>query len=504
MTTKYMDVNEYPQIIEELRNSFKQNLTKPLNYRKKQLEQLYNLLDENEDEICDALYKDLHKNKIESLLGEIDMIKQECLDSINQLEEWASPEYVKVALAHKLNRCHIRKDPVAWNYPISLVLTPLVGAIAAGCTAIIKPSELPMNSATILCTLLPKYLDQRSYRCINGGSKEMTELLTHKFNHIFFTGSGVVGKIIMSAASKHLTPVTLELGGKSPAILDDNINITVTAKRLIWSKSFNVGQTCIAPDYILCTKKIQEALLLEFPKVIESQFGKDIQNSSDYARIINQSHFDRLAKLLDQTKGNVVIGGKADRDNLFIDPTIVANVPKDDKLMEDEIFGPILPIVVVESIDEAIEYINERDIPLSLYPFSNNNDTIKHILNNTRSGGVTVNDCFIHCTVPNLPFGGTGASGIGAYHGRKSFETFTHERSVLTSPFLTEKLLEGRYAPYKESNYKLLNWLLFSKPKFINKRNGKENGRIKNIFKVLCVIFFAYTVKNRIFVRKIK
>ncbi|CAG8448240.1 9700_t:CDS:2 [Funneliformis caledonium] len=407
MTTKYTDVNEFPQ---ELRNSFKQNLTKPLNYRKKQLEQLYNLIDENEDEICDALYKDLHKNKIESLLGEIDMIRQECLDSINQLDEWTSPEYVKVSLAHKLNRCHIRKDPVgtvliigAWNYPITLVLCPLVGAIAAGCTAIIKPSELPMNSATLLCKLFPKYLDQRSYRCINGGSKEMTELLTYKFNHIFFTGSGVVGKIIMSAACKHLTPVTLELGGKSPAILDDNINITVTAKRLIWSKSFNAGQTCVAPDYVLCTKKIQEALLLEFPKVIENQFGKDVQKSSDYARIINQRHFDRLTNLLDQTKGNVVIGGKTDRDNLFIDPTIVTNVPKDDKLMEDEIFGPILPIVVVESIDEAIEYINEKDTPLSLYPFSNNNDTIKQM--------------------PNLPFGGTGASGIGAYHGREDHVT---------------------------------------------------------------------------------
>ena len=234
-----------------------------------------------------------------------------------------------------------------------------------------------MNTAALLGTLLPRYLDQRAYRCINGGSTETTELLKHKFDHIFYTGSGAVGKIIMSAASKHLTPVTLELGGKSPAILDDNININITAKRLIWAKSFNCGQTCIAPDYILCTKKIQEGLLQEFPKVLENQFGKDIQKSSDYARIINQKHFDRLVKLLEKTKGDV-IGGTTDRNDLFIEPTIVANVPKNDKLMEEEIFGPILPIVVVENIDEAIKYINEKDIPLSLYPFSNNNNTIKH------------------------------------------------------------------------------------------------------------------------------
>ncbi|PKY37626.1 aldehyde dehydrogenase 3 family, member D1 [Rhizophagus irregularis] len=503
MTLKYTDVSEFPQIIEELQSSFSNNLTRPLNYRKKQLEQLYNLLDENEQEFCEALYNDLHKHKTESLLGEINMIKQDCLDAIEHLDEWTSPEYVEVGLAHKLNRCHIRKDPVglvlivgAWNYPFYLILLPLVGAIAAGCTAIIKPSELAINTATTIDALLPKYLDQKAYKCINGGETEMTKLLKYKFDHIFFTGSGAIGKKIMLAASKHLTPVTLELGGKSPVILDENINFSVTAKRLIWAKSFNSGQTCIAPDYILCTKKTQKALLKEIPKALKDQFGDDIQKSPDYARIINQRHFDRLAKLLEKTQGNIVVGGKIDRDDLFIEPTFVENVPKNDRLMEDEIFGPIFPIVTVDNIEEAVNFINEKEYPLSLYPFSNDNSTIQYILNNTRSGGVTVNDCLIHATVPTLPFGGTGASGMGAYHGRKSFEVFTHKRSVLTSPFFSEKLLEGRYAPYKETNYNILNWLLFSKPKFTNKRS-RGKWKIKNIFGVLCIIIVAYVLKKK-------
>jgi acyl-CoA reductase-like NAD-dependent aldehyde dehydrogenase len=259
-----------------------------------------------------------------------------------------------------------------------LVLLPLVGAIAAGCTAIIKPSELATNTATTIGALLPKYLDQKAYKCINGGETEMIELLKYKFEHIFFTGSSVIGKKIMSAASKHLTPVTLELGGKSPVILDENVNFSVTAKRLIWAKSFNSGQTCVAPDYILCTKKAQKALLKEIPKVLKDQFGDDIQKSPDYARIINQRHFDRLAKLLEKTKGNIVIGGKIDRDDLFIEPTFVENVPKNDRLMEDEIFGPIFPIVTVDNIEEAIKFINEKECPLSLYPFSNDNSTINY------------------------------------------------------------------------------------------------------------------------------
>ncbi|CAG8724197.1 978_t:CDS:2, partial [Funneliformis caledonium] len=456
MALKYNDINEFSQIMGELRASFtKRRLTTPLEYRRKQLEQLYHLIEENKEELCEALYNDLHKSKIESLIAEIGTLREECLEAHNNLYEWAAPESVKTNMIYKMNKCHIRKDPVgtvliigAWNYPVTLLLTPLVGAIAAGCTAILKPSELAANTAAVIAKLFPKYLDQNAYRIINGGATETMALLKYRFDHIFYTGSGVVGKIIMSEAAKHLTPVTLELGGKNPVILADDADIPISAKRLVWGKSFNSGQTCIAPDYIICTRDTQVALVKELPKAIKDSYGSDPQKSPDYGRIINQRHFDRLSNLLSQTNGKVVIGGNSDRDDLYFEPTIVSDVPKDDSLMQEEIFGPVLPIVVVENIDESIKYINERDTPLALYPFSRNDKTVKYILDNTRSGGVVINDTMLHYSVSSLPFGGTGASGIGAYHGRHTFDIFTHKRSVMSSPLALEKLLTIRYAPY--------------------------------------------------------
>ncbi|RIA97469.1 aldehyde dehydrogenase family 3 member B1-like protein [Glomus cerebriforme] len=501
MVLKFNDVNEFPQLIEDLRTSFTKHLTKPLKYRKKQLEQLYNLVDENQEEISEALYKDLHKSKIESSLAEIGIIRQECLDALNHLEEWTSPEYVKTSMIYKINKCHIRKDPVGtvliistWNYPVNLLLLPLVGAIAAGCTALIKPSELAANTAAVVTKLFPQYLDQKAYRIVNGGATETMSLLEYRFDHIFYTGSGAIGKIIMTAAAKHLTPVTLELGGKSPVILADDADIPISAKRLVWGKTFNSGQTCIAPDYILCTRETQEALIKELPKVIKDSYGSDPQKSPDYGRIINQRHFDRLSGLLSRTKGKIVIGGNSDRDDLYIEPTIVSDVPKVDSLMEEEIFGPIFPIVVVENIDDAIRYINEKDTPLALYPFSKNDKTIKYILDNTRSGATVINDTMLHVSVPTLPFGGTGASGIGAYHGRYTFDAFTHKRSIMSSPLALEKLLASRYAPYKESNFKLMSYFLFSKPNFKNKNHQGGDGMLyfKNVTIILCAILFAY------------
>ncbi|CAI2185489.1 12654_t:CDS:2, partial [Funneliformis geosporum] len=441
--------------MEELRVTFTKRLTKPLEYRKKQLEQLYHLIEENKEELSEALYKDLHKSKIESLIAEIGTIRQECLEALNHLYEWAAPESVKTKMIYKMNKCYIRKDPVgtvliigAWNYPVTLLLTPFVGAIAAGCTAILKPSELAVNTAAVIAKLFPKYLDQNAYRIINGGATETMALLEYRFDHIFYTGSGAVGKIIMTEAAKHLTPVTLELGGKNPVILADDADIPISAKRLVWGKTFNSGQTCIAPDYIICTRDTQEALVKEIPKAIKDSYGRNPQKSPDYGRIINQRHFDRLSNLLSQTNGKVVIGGNSDRDDLYFEPTIVIDVPKVDSLMQEEIFGPVLPIVVVENIDESIKYINERDTPLALYPFSRSDKTVKYILDNTRSGGVVINDTMLHYAVSTLPFGGTGASGIGAYHGRHSFDIFTHKRSVMSSPLALEKLLTTRYAPY--------------------------------------------------------
>ncbi|CAG8642879.1 11498_t:CDS:2 [Ambispora leptoticha] len=470
----YTKIDEIPQIIQQLRKSFSERLTKPIEYRKNQLHQVYKLLSENEEQIIQALANDLSKPKAESLVGELMILKQEIAEIVNNLDDWVKPEKVTMPLSLKMNQSYIRKDPKGivliigtWNYPMLVLLSPFIGAIAAGCTVICKPSEVASHSASLLAELFPKYLDQNAYRIIQGGPTEMTKLLEQRFDHIFYTGSSAVGKIIMTAAAKHLTPVTLELGGKSPAIMSKDVDIMITARRILWSKAYNCGQTCIAPDYILCERSVQSALIEAFPKVLAEMYGTEIQKNNSYARIINQRHFDRIQTLLNGTKGRIVAGGDTDRNDLFIAPTIVADVPKDDTLMESEIFGPILPIVVVDSIDEAIEFVNRGEVPLALYPFSKNNDTIEYILDRVQSGGACINDCMIHGAVTTLPFGGKGNSGMGSYHGKKSFETFSHERSVLKNPFYLEKVLETRYPPYTDSKIRLISWiLLYKKPNF--------------------------------------
>ncbi|CAG8482794.1 1273_t:CDS:2, partial [Acaulospora colombiana] len=489
-------------IIDDLRKSFFDQLTRPVIYRKKQLERLYDLLEENEDRICDALYRDLHKSKIESMVGEISWCKKESLDAIENLDNWVKPEYVQVGIAHKLNSCHLRKEPLgtvliigAWNYPVLLLLAPFIGAISAGCTAVLKPSEVAENTSSVLTELFPKYLDQNAYRIVNGGSQETSALLKFRFDHIFYTGSGHVGKIIMTEAAKSLTPVTLELGGKSPAIIANDAVIPIAAKRLLWGKTFNCGQTCVAPDYIICERSVQEAFIKEAPKIVKELYGENPQEHKDYCRIINQRHFDRLKSLLDQTNGKIAYGGNTDRDSLYISPTIVSNVPKDDVLMQQEIFGPIFPMVVVNNIEEALEFVRSNDIPLSLYPFSASNQTIQYILNNTRSGMTVVNDCLMQATVPTLPFGGQGHSGIGSYRGKRSFDVFIHKRPVMSTPFVCEKLMEFRYPPYTERNYKIVNWLFFNK-----KKDGGGSG-FKGLLGIIFILFLAYSIRADVYSR---
>nr|CAG8500065.1 2207_t:CDS:2 [Entrophospora candida] len=502
MNLTYTKIEDLSRIVNDLQESFKSGSTKPLEHRREQLKQLWVMIDENEEDICDALWRDLHKSKFESSLGELIWVKQESHEAINNLKKWSESEYVKVGLSHQLNKCHIRKEPKgSWNYPINLLLVPLIGAIAAGCTAICKPSELAPNVAKLLAELFPKYLDQNCYRIVNGDAQVVSSLIqNHRFDHIFYTGSGTVGKIIMSAAAKQLTSVTLELGGKSPAIVADDANIEITAKRLIWGKTYNSGQTCISPDYIVCTRSTQEALIKEFPKAIEKFFGEDPSKSQYYCRMINQNHFDRVINVFNQTNGDVVIGGKYDKEDLYISPTVISNVSKDDKLMECEIFGPILPIMIVDDLDEAIDYINSKDIPLSLYIFTKNDKTSQYLTDKIRSGGVCINDCLMHFTVSTLPFGGLGPSGIGSYHGKKSFDTFTHERSVFASPYYLEKLMELRYPPYKDKNYKILHWIFFSDPKY--KKNKPINGNFYTSWfkKALFILFVAYVANNFRFV----
>ncbi|KAI7819406.1 aldehyde dehydrogenase 3 family, member D1 [Gamsiella multidivaricata] len=470
----YTPLTDIPSVVQDLRATFKSGLTKPLAYRKEQLKGLHNLVAENEAAIREAAYLDLHKPPLELFLGETGMLKQECVDAIKNLDSWAAPEKVKGAgFAGLLDTALIRKEPVgivliigAWNYPLNLLLVPAVGAIAAGNTVLLKPSEVSSHMAALVTKLLPRYLDSRSYRIVNGGPEQTMGLLSHKFDHIFYTGSGNVGKVIMGEAAKQLTPVTLELGGKSPVFIAKNLDLSVVARRLVSTKFFNCGQSCIAPDYVLIERGGEQELVKHMKAVAQEFYGVNPQTSNHYARIVNKRHFHRVKKMIDNTKGRVVIGGDTQEDDLFVAPTVILDVQPDDASMEDEIFGPILPIMVVDSLEQGVEYVGEHDQPLALYIFSQDKKQINYILDNTRSGGVVVNDLMIHFAFTSLPFGGTGPSGIGNYHQKKSFDTFSHERSTLIKSLSMERANSIRYPPYSEKKISWLQWILYNKAKF--------------------------------------
>ncbi|KAF9199392.1 Aldehyde dehydrogenase [Haplosporangium sp. Z 27] len=470
---EFTPLNEIPTVIQEVRTTFNSGLTKSLSYRKEQLKGIHNMISENEDLIREAMFLDLGKPPQEVLLSEIGITKHECELAIKNLERWASPEKVKTPWINVLDDAHIRRDPLgvvliigAWNYSWNLLLIPAVGAIAAGNAVVFKPSEMAPHAAALFTRLLPKYLDQRSYRVVNGGVQETTSLLDIKFDHIFYTGSGNVGKIIMTAAAKQLTPVTLELGGKSPTFVSKCGNLYAVARRLVIGKFFNCGQTCIAPDYLIVERAVIGELVNEMKKVLLEFYGSSPQTSQSYARIVNKGHFQRIVKALKITQGEVIVGGDFQEDDLYIAPTLVLNVTANDPLMKDEIFGPVLPIMVVDSLEQGVDYVNSGDQPLALYIFSDNKKQINHILNSTRSGTAVVNDTLIQFAMPTLPFGGTGPSGIGAYHGKKSFDIFSHERSTIIKTLGGESLNGIRYPPYSEKKVGWLTWLLYSKVRY--------------------------------------
>ncbi|KAG0257499.1 Aldehyde dehydrogenase [Actinomortierella ambigua] len=475
---------EIPKLVQGLRAAFNQGVTKPLEYRKQQLRGLYNLLSENEVAIKDAVFADLHKPAAELFLGESGMVKQECIDAIKNLDKWAAHRSVKTSIVNKFDNVHIRKDPLgmvliigAWNYPINLLLAPAVGAIAAGNTVLLKPSEVAPSTAAVLTRLLPKYLDQRAYRIVNGAVEETSLLLEQKWDHIFYTGSGSVGKIIMGAAAKQLTPVTLELGGKSPAFVSRDVDVAITARRLAWAKFFNCGQTCIAPDYLIVERGIEDKLVESFKHSLQEFYTANPQESTSYGRLVNDRHYNRVKKLLDESKGKVVVGGETDEKERFIAPTVVLDVKADDSLMSEEIFGPVLPIILVDKLLEGVRLVNQGDQPLALYVFSKNKRQIDYILDHTRSGGVVVNDALIQFIVSTLPFGGTGPSGIGNYHGKRSFDIFSHERSTLIKSQGLEKLNDLRYPPYSDKKLKWLDWFLFDKASYAQQSSGSENDQ---------------------------
>ncbi|XP_070158705.1 aldehyde dehydrogenase, dimeric NADP-preferring isoform X1 [Polyergus mexicanus] len=462
----------YADVVQRLRDTFQRGKSKPIEWRIKQLKQVLRMITETNSDIIAALASDLHRSKFETYALEIDYIIQEIKYTLMHIKEWSATEKPPKGLANFFDSVEIRKDPYgvvlvmgAWNYPLQLSLLPMIGAIAAGNCVILKPSEVAVATAKYLYETIPKYLDTECCHVVLGGIQETTELLNQRFDYIFYTGSSMVGKIVRNAANKYLTPVTLELGGKSPVYIDNTVDMPMAAKRILWGKCINVGQTCIAPDYILCTTEVQNKFVEEVKKILKEWYGENVQESPDLARIITDKHYQRLVSYLNGN-GKIAVGGDTNPTERYISPTILVNVKSTDPIMQDEIFGPILPIINVDNAYEAIEFINKRERPLVLYVFSMSKRVQDLIINQISSGAVCVNDTILQYTVETLPFGGVGNSGIGAYHGKYTYDTFTHKKGCLIRNYnkIAEMLGKNRFSPYSDKKLMLLRHLLERRP----------------------------------------
>ncbi len=450
------------QTIQLQREFFHTGKTKNIEFRIEQLHQLYQTIKSNEERIFSAIKADLHKPMVECFIAETGFCLSEIKNAIKNIKAWTKSQNIIPPLTQFLSSAQIQVEPLGvvliispWNYPFQLAIAPLIGAIAAGNCTIIKPSELTPHTSQVLADLIHETFAPAYITVVQGGIATSQQLLTEKFDHIFFTGSTAIGKIVMQAAAQHLTPVTLELGGKSPCIVDRDIPLEITARRIVWGKFFNAGQSCIAPDYLLVHRQVKTDLIASLQKIILEFYGEDPEHSADYGRIINEKQFDRIVKFLQN--GQVIFGGKTNRSELYIAPTAIAGISWETPIMQEEIFGPILPIMEYENITDAIAQINQQPKPLALYIFSQNPQIQAQVLQETRSGGVCINDTLSHFVVSDLPFGGIGTSGMGQYHGKASFDTFSHQRSILNKSFLVD--LKVRYAPYK-NQLKLLKFLI--------------------------------------------
>uniref|UniRef100_A0A674P1S8 Aldehyde dehydrogenase n=1 Tax=Takifugu rubripes TaxID=31033 RepID=A0A674P1S8_TAKRU len=428
------------QALQRAREAFLSGRTRAVEFRLQQLHALQKMITEKETDISSALKEDLNRSQYDTPLLELISIENEIKLAIEKLSEWAAPRPVEKNLLTISDEAYIQLEPLgvvliigAWNYPWAVTLLPLVGAIAAGNAAVVKPSELSESSSVLLRSLLPHYLDKDLYPVVTGGASETQELLRLRFDHIFYTGSGAVGRLVMEAAARHLTPVTLELGGKSPCYIDKDCNIRVACRRITWGKFANCGQTCIG-RVVECIRQT----LLEF-------YGPDPKSSPDYGRIISRRHFNRIMGLMEGY--TAVVGGQSDASQRYIAPTVLKDVPPHSRLMQEEIFGPLLPIVTVSDMDEAIRFINEREKPLALYLFCSDKKAVKRMIEETSSGGVTVNDVLMHYTLCSLPFGGVGQSGMGRYHGKHTFDQLSHHRACLVRSLGMENINLSRYPP---------------------------------------------------------
>jgi len=459
----------YGEAVASVRTAFLKGKSRSIEWRISQLKAITRMLDENEQVFVDALKSDLNKPLQETILAEIDFIKNDIIGILRNIRKWTADQPVKKSLVTMMDKPYLHPEPYgvvlvigAWNYPLQLSLSPMLPAIAAGNCGVIKPSEISPATADALAALIPKYLDPHCFKVITGGVPETTALLNERFDYIFYTGSTQVGKIISSVAAKTLTPCTLELGGKSPAYLDDCVNLENALKRLLWGKFNNSGQICVAPDYVLCTKEVEKKAVPLMKTILKSFFTDRPANSDSYCRVVSTRHMERLTKMLDSSKGNVVIGGDFDTESKYFAPTVVSGVDAEDSTMQEEIFGPILPILNVTGVEDAIKLVNSRDKPLAFYVYSERPEVINKLRDNTSSGGFTVNETILQLAVEELPFGGVGPSGQGAYHGKFGFDTFTHYKPVLEKDlgWLAEKIGEFRYPPYNVKNIPMVRTLI--------------------------------------------
>jgi len=429
--------------------------TRQEKWRRKQLNALSILLENHQQEILNALNEDLRKPPTEAFF-EIIAIKQEIKLAQKNLSNWIQTKQINVPVSLRPAKAFVQPDPLGciliigpWNYPFSLTLQPLVGALAAGNTAVLKPSEHAPSVSTLIKKLIEKYFQPNTTQVIEGDGNIAADLMTQKFDHVFFTGGENTGKKVMEAAAKNLTPITLELGGKSPAVIIDGANLEITARRIIWGKSLNAGQTCIAPDHLLVEQKLFDSLISNLKKSINQFYGNAPLDSKHLGSIINQSQFKRLYNLLKKAKNNnqIIYGGDCNESERRISPTLIKIVNRKDPLMKEELFGPLLPILCIKNLDEAISDLKTLPKPLALYLFGGREQEQKKMLSMTSSGGVCLNDVVLQAGIPELPFGGVGSSGMGKYHGKAGFDNFTHYKSILKKPFWLD--LNFRYPPYK-------------------------------------------------------
>ncbi|MBL4754097.1 MAG: aldehyde dehydrogenase [Flavobacteriales bacterium] len=450
------------EIVQKQRDFFNTGATKEVNFRIRALRTLREALVQYEPKLLASLKADLHKPELEAYSIEIGVIIAELDYNISRIRAWAKPERVKTALFFMPGKSRIYKEPYGtaliigpFNVPVKNIFGPVLGAISAGNTCVIKPSEQSSHTSAVLKEMISEFFDPEFMTVVEGGVPETTALLEQRFDYIFYTGGAQVGKIIYQAAAKNLTPVTLEMGGKNPTIVDDDFNIDTVAKRIAWGKCLNAGQLCVAPDYVLVRRQVKEQLVAELKKAITEFYGDDPSKTDDYGRIVNDQHFNRIKNMIE---GDVVHGGRTDEKTRYIEPTIIDNATMESKSMQEEVFGPILSIIAYDELDEAIQIINDGEKPLALYIFAKSHKARKRILRETSSGGVCINETIMNFGSVGMPFGGVGQSGIGAFNGKNGFDTFTHRKGVMTKVFAFD--VQQKYPPYTESKLKFIKFAI--------------------------------------------